>query len=86
METRVNDIDAPETGLAFSQVSRTNLASLVADKDVVVVSSKTDQYGRIIGTVLVGTINANLEQLKGGWAWYYRQYAHRRRAGQPSAL
>lgn len=72
---RLNGIDAPEDGQAFSNVSKANLSELVFGRDVIVVGSKTDRYGRLVGTVIVGATNANLEQLRAGLAWYYRDYA-----------
>jgi hypothetical protein len=36
--------------------------------------SKKDKYGRIVGTVMIGSTNTNLEQLRAGLAWYYKQY------------
>jgi hypothetical protein len=36
---------------------------------------KADRYGRLVGTVTIGSVNANFEQLKTGLAWYYREYA-----------
>lgn len=71
---RFNGIDAPEKDQAFGQAAKQNLASLVFGKDVVVQWSKRDKYGRTVGTVFVGSTNANLEQLRGGFAWFYRQY------------
>ena len=72
---RLNGIDAPESGQDFGQVAKRNLSDLAYGKEVSVVWSKTDKYGRIIGTVFVGSTNVNLEQLKAGLAWFYRQYA-----------
>jgi endonuclease YncB( thermonuclease family) len=72
---RLNGIDAPETGQPFSTVSKSHLSSLVFNREVVVVGRKIDRYGRLIGTVLAGDVNANLEQLKAGLAWFYRAYA-----------
>lgn len=72
---RLNGIDAPETRQPFSQVSKDHLSSLVFGQDVIVVGSKLDRYGRLIGTVILGTTNTNLEQLRAGLAWYYREYA-----------
>lgn len=72
---RLNGIDAPETGQAFSQVSKTHLSDLVFGKIVDVAWSKIDRYGRLIGTVAIGATNANLEQLRAGLAWYYHEYA-----------
>lgn len=72
---RLNGIDAPETGQPFSTVSKQHLSDLVFGQAVTVVGSKRDRYGRLVGTVIVGTTNANLEQLRAGFAWYYREYA-----------
>lgn len=72
---RLNGIDAPESAQDFGQTSKKNLSGLIFDKEVVVSWSKVDRYGRIVGTVLIGGVSANLEQLKAGLAWYYRQYA-----------
>jgi endonuclease YncB( thermonuclease family) len=71
---RLNGIDAPESGQAFGQVSKQGLSTLVFGQDVVVVWSKTDLYGRKVGTVMRGAVNANLEQLRAGLAWYFRRY------------
>ena len=72
---RLNGIDAPESAQEFGQASKRNLSELVFGKEVAVIWSKVDKYQRLVGTVLVGSTNANLEQLKAGLAWYYRQYA-----------
>lgn len=72
---RLNGIDAPEIGQDFGQASKRNLSELVFGKEVAVFGSKVDKYGRLVGTVLIGSTNANLEQLKAGFAWFYRQYA-----------
>ncbi len=72
---RLNGIDAPESRQPFSQVSRRHLAELVAGREVLVVWDKRDQYGRIVGTVLVDGKDTSLAQLAAGLAWYYRYYA-----------
>ncbi len=72
---RLNGIDAPETGQAFSEVAKQNLSSLVFGRDVSVVWVKADRYGRLVGTVTIASVNVNLEQLRAGLAWYYRDYA-----------
>lgn len=73
---RLTGIDAPERGQPFGTASRDNLASLVAGKNVVVKSDSRDRYGRILGKIQVDGIDANLEQLRAGMAWWYRYYAH----------
>src|SRR5690606_32779428 len=37
-------------------------------------TSGTDQYGRLLSIVLVDGRDANLEQLRAGLAWFYREY------------
>jgi len=72
---RLNGIDAPESGQAFGQASKGHLSDLVFGKDVQVFGSKLDRYGRYVGTVLVNGTDANLEQVRAGMAWFYREYA-----------
>lgn len=50
-KVRLTGIDAPEGGQPFGTVSRDHLASLVAGKYVLVESTKSDQYGRLLGKV-----------------------------------
>ena len=71
----MNGIDAPESGQAFGQVAKQHLSTLVFGQDVLVIWSKVDRYGRLVGTVIRGEVNANLEQVRAGLAWYFRQYA-----------
>lgn len=72
---RLVGIDAPEKKQAFGQVSRQNLARLVFGKNVTVEVRKLDHYRRELGKVVVGDVDANLEQIKAGLAWHYKKYA-----------
>lgn len=67
-------IDAPEKKQAFGQKSKEHLSSLVFNKQVSVDYSKRDKYGRTVGKITVDGIDANLEQIKRGLAWHYKQY------------
>ena len=71
---RLAGIDAPEKRQAFGDRSRQSLADLVFRKQVTVEYSKTDRYGRLIGKVLVGNLDACLEQVQRGLAWHYKAY------------
>lgn len=71
---RLMGIDAPEKKQAFGQRSKENLSDLVFNKQVIVEYSKKDRYGRTIGKILVSGVDANLEQIKAGMAWHYKQY------------
>ena len=48
--------------------------SLVFGKAVTVEWYKRDRYQRILGKVLVDGQDANLEQIRAGLAWHYKQY------------
>ncbi len=74
IRVRLANIDAPEKSQAFGQKSRQALADIVFRKDVVVLDSGTDRYGRQIGRVMVGKVEANVEQVRDGFAWVYTQY------------
>ena len=68
---RLLDIDAPESSQAYGQKSKDLLASLIAGKDVRVVYSETDQYGRVLGTIFLGDEDVNLKMVEAGLAWRY---------------
>jgi len=73
-KVRLIGIDAPEKKQAFGQASKQSLSELVFDKDVKVEVTKLDRYGRGLGTVFVGEVDANLEQITRGFAWHYKAY------------
>lgn len=81
---RLMGIDAPEKAQAYGQKSKQHLSGLVFGRDVAVEWHKRDRYQRIIGKILVAqpdcstcdkTVDAGLEQVRSGLAWWYRQYA-----------
>lgn len=71
---RLAGIDAPEKSQAFGQRSRESLAELVANRLVIVEANKQDRYGRYVGKVLIDGQDINVEQIRRGLAWFYRQY------------
>lgn len=73
-KVRLAGIDAPEKSQSFGQKSRDSLEELVAGKTVIVETHKKDRYGRHIGKVLVNGKDMNVEQIRRGLAWFYRQY------------
>ena len=83
-KVRLTGIDAPEKSQPFGTKSKQYLAAMVAGKDVLVESDKTDRYGRVLGKVWVQprdcltcgkTLDANQAQLIAGMAWWYRYYS-----------
>lgn len=74
-KVRLHQIDAPEKKQDFGQASKQSLSDLVFGKPVRIEVADTDKYGRTVGKVWIGGIDANLEQVKRGMAWVYEQYA-----------
>jgi endonuclease YncB( thermonuclease family) len=73
-QIRLNGVDAPELGQPFGQASKRNLSELIFGKTVNVETNKTDRYGRLVGLITFDGKDINLEQLRAGLAWYYKQY------------
>jgi len=71
---RLDGIDAPEKRQAYGQRSKQSLSELVFNQAVEVHTYKRDRYGREIGKVLHNGQDVNLEQIRRGMAWFYRQY------------
>ena len=47
---------------------------MVYGKQVSVDYIKQDRYGRTVGKVIIDGVDANLEQVKRGLAWFYKKY------------
>jgi endonuclease YncB( thermonuclease family) len=71
---RLPGIDAPERAQAYGQKAKESLSDLVFGKTVDVEWSKQDRYGRIVGMITLAGVDINLEQIKRGMAWHYKQY------------
>lgn len=71
---RFHGIDAPESHQAYGQAAKKFVSDLIYDKDIRVEVQTRDKYGRLVGKIFVGDTNVNLEVVKAGYAWWYRQY------------
>lgn len=71
---RLAGIDAPEKKQPFGNVSKKSLSDMVYGKQVTIDWNKQDRYGRTVGKVLIDGVDANLEQVKRGFAWFYKKY------------
>jgi endonuclease YncB( thermonuclease family) len=71
---RLEGIDAPESHQAFGEQSRQSLSGMIFGKDVSVSYQKVDQYGRLVGKIMLDGKDINLEQVKAGMAWHYKFY------------
>lgn len=64
---RLDGIDAPELGQAYSRKSKEGLSALVFDKSCDVESFGGDKYGRTIGRVKTGGTTSTQRCLKPAW-------------------
>jgi len=75
IEVRLVDIDAPEIKQPFGKDSRTSLRQMCLLKQATVETRAEDRYGRTLGQVHCGGVNANAEQVRRGMAWVFLRYA-----------
>lgn len=66
-------IDAPQLNQLYGEQSRLNLMRMVLRKPVILEDMQRDQFGRITARLIVEGQDINLQQIKDGYAWYYRQ-------------
>lgn len=71
---RLQGIDAPESHQDFGAQSKKNLSDMIFDKNVTAMCDKTDQYGRQVCKIVFDGRDINLEQVKAGMAWHYKDY------------
>lgn len=75
VRVRLESIDAPESKQAFGKRSQQSLAQLCATKTATVTETGKDRYGRALGWVNCGGIDASSEQIRRGMAWVFVKYA-----------
>jgi micrococcal nuclease len=73
-KVRLYGIDCPEKRQDFGQKARQFTSNMVFGKIVEVNTFDTDQYGRTVGTVIIGSQCTNEELIKAGFAWVYTRY------------
>lgn len=77
IRVRLHGVDTPERGQPWGKESTAALTALVMGKEVDIEPFSQDRYERMIGIVFLGDLNVNLELVKRGHAWAYRQYMRR---------
>lgn len=73
---RLVEIDAPELRQDFGQASKQSLSDLCFGTDATVRDQGLDRYGRTLGRVFCGGVDANAAQIERGLAWWYVKYGH----------
>ncbi len=82
---RIAGIDAPEKSQAFGEAAKQSLARLVHGQRVDAHCPKRDRYGREVCSVYLGARDVGLEQVRSGYAWWYREYAREQAPGDRAA-
>ncbi len=75
MDVRFESIDAPEHDQPYGLEAKRELDSIIHGKQLVIVPSDTDRYGRTVARVWVGGLDVNRELVKRGAAWFQSEYA-----------
>jgi len=68
ISVQLEGIDAPDPGEPYAKRSAESLAQLCVQRTAEIVSTRSDEYGRVLGTVQCHGINANEAQLQRGFA------------------
>ncbi|KAF0236684.1 MAG: hypothetical protein FD181_2588 [Prolixibacteraceae bacterium] len=74
IKIRLEGIDCPESSQDFGTKAKQATSELCFGKQVKIIKSGEDKYGRTLGYVLVGDVNVNEELLRLGMDWHYKQY------------
>ena len=74
LRVRLEGIDCPEKKQEFGEKAKQATATLCWKKEVKIIKSGTDKYGRTLGFVYVDDLCVNEELLKMGLAWHYKKY------------
>ena len=75
MDFRLAEVDAPESPQPYGSRSRDELAKLVKGKQLVIVPTDTDRYGRTVAFVWIDGMCINEELVRRGAAYFYDEYA-----------
>jgi endonuclease YncB( thermonuclease family) len=72
-DLRLADIDAPEACQAFGSRAKQHLSNLIYSKQVTVQILDVDKYRREVARIFLEGRDINLEQVRAGFAWYWRR-------------
>lgn len=74
---RLNGIDCPEKSQTFGQEASQFISNLILEKTITIKNTGKDRYERVIGDIFLSDgLYINLELIKAGYAWWYRQYSN----------
>lgn len=70
---RLAGIDAPESGQAFGDKAREHLSELILDQQLMIFSTRTDRYGRLVSQVFLYGKEISLAMIRAGFAWHLKE-------------
>ncbi|MET0656891.1 MAG: thermonuclease family protein [Steroidobacteraceae bacterium] len=76
MDFRLAAADAPESDQSYGQEATREVQQLIRDKQLVLVPTDTDRYGRTIVFAWAGGQCVNKEMVKRGAAWFNSEYSN----------
>lgn len=82
IKIRLAGIDTPERSQPFGPQAKQALSSKISNRIVDVQAQTTDRYNRIVADLYLGKRWINLELIRDGWAWHYKQYSSDPRLAQ----
>ena len=74
-QIRLAHVDCPENKQDFGKRSKIFTANFCFGKEVTVLPTDTDRYGRTVGVVFVGREELNLAIIKAGMGWHFKKYS-----------
>ena len=75
VKVRLEGIDCPEFGDAFSAKAKAFTSDLVFGKVVTLRVKETDRYGRLVARVFVDGQDVSVQLVRAGLAWHYKRYS-----------
>lgn len=72
---RLDGIDCPEGGQAFSNRAKEFTSDLVFGQEVTLEPHDVDRYGRTVPRVYVDGFDVSLALVKAGLAWHFKPYS-----------
>ena len=73
-QVRLAGIDAPALTQRYGQAAREHLLRHIAGRFVLVNWQRRDEYGRIVGKVLLSGRDVGLRQIQAGLAWHDKRH------------
>ncbi|MDU1889620.1 MAG: thermonuclease family protein [Dysgonomonas sp.] len=76
VKIRLDGIDCPEKAQDYGNKATLYIRELCYNKEVKVLKTGTDRYGRILGVLYIDSINVNEALIRHGLAWHYKRYSN----------